>query len=167
MGGDSNHRPLCLRLSIDYTFVKPQHIVVTIFFLLRFKYDKSKVEKYQLALIMSLGNLWVANSTGHLGADRLADLLQQCVGVPVESTFSCNFSVMHCIKKHCHKPWFDVDCRIVKCELRLWLKANPDSHTIKHQETKLKNLLKRKKISWKTVKAQHMCMFAKVDVFSF
>jgi hypothetical protein len=41
----------------------------------RFKYDKSKVKEYQLALIMILGNVWVVDSIGHLGADRLADLL--------------------------------------------------------------------------------------------
>ncbi len=46
MGGDSDHRSLRLQLSIDYTFVEPQHIVVTNFFLPRFKYDKSKVEEY-------------------------------------------------------------------------------------------------------------------------
>jgi hypothetical protein len=41
----------------------------------RLKYDKSKAEKYQLTLIMSLGNLWVVDSIGHLGANGLADLL--------------------------------------------------------------------------------------------
>jgi hypothetical protein len=45
-GGDSDHRPLRLWLSIDFTFVEPQHIVVTKKFLPKFKYDKSKVEKY-------------------------------------------------------------------------------------------------------------------------
>ncbi len=29
MGGDSDHRLLRLRLSIDYSFVEPQHMVVT------------------------------------------------------------------------------------------------------------------------------------------
>jgi hypothetical protein len=33
----------------------------------------------------------------------------------------------------------------MKHELKLWLKANPDSHIAKQQENKLKNLLKRKK----------------------
>ncbi len=76
MGGNSNHRPLHLRLNIDCNFVEPQHMVVTKkFFLPRFNYDKSKVEEYQLALIASLGNLWVSDSIGHLGADELADLL--------------------------------------------------------------------------------------------
>ncbi len=46
MGGDSDHRSLRVWLSIDCSFVEPQHIVVTKKFLLRFKYDKSKVEKY-------------------------------------------------------------------------------------------------------------------------
>jgi hypothetical protein len=68
-------------LSINYSFVEPQHMVVINFFLPRFKYDKSKAEKYQLALTANFGNLWVANSIGHLGANGLVDLLQQCVGV--------------------------------------------------------------------------------------
>ncbi len=75
MGGDFNHKPLRLWLSIDYTFVEPQHTSVTKKFLPRFKYDKSKVEEYQLALTTSFGNLWVANSTRHMGADGLTDLL--------------------------------------------------------------------------------------------
>ncbi len=57
MGGDSDHRPLHLRLSINCTFVEPQHTIVTKKFLPRFKYDKSKVKQYQLALTTSLGNL--------------------------------------------------------------------------------------------------------------
>jgi hypothetical protein len=70
-------------------------------------------------------------------------------------------------ERHCHKPWFDADYRIAKCELRLWLKANFDSHVAKHQESKLKNLLKRKIIFWEITRAQHMCALAKVDVLSF
>jgi len=98
----------------------------------RFNYDKSKVEEYQLALTPSLGNLWVADSIGHLGADELANLLQQCVGAAAKSTFGNKSSGRSYRKRHCHKPWFDVDCRIAKCELRLWMKANPNSHAVKH-----------------------------------
>jgi hypothetical protein len=36
-------------------------------FLLRFKYDKLKVEKYKLALRASLGNLWVVDRLGIWG----------------------------------------------------------------------------------------------------
>ncbi len=64
MGGDSDHRSLPM-----------------------FKYDKSKAKEYQLALTTNLGNLWVVESIGHLGVDGLADLLQQCVGAVVKSTF--------------------------------------------------------------------------------
>jgi hypothetical protein len=120
--------------------------VVTKKFLPRFNYDKSKVEEYQLALVASLGNLWVVNSIGHLGGDKLVDLLQQCVGATTKSTFGNKPSGGSCRKRHCHKPWFDVDCRTTKRELRLWLKANPDSHVAKHQESKLKKLLKRKRL---------------------
>jgi hypothetical protein len=89
------------------------------------------------------------------------------VGVATEFTFGNKLSGGRCLKKHCHKPWFDVDCRIAKREQRLWLKANPNSHVTKHQESKLKNLLKRERISWETIRAQHMCTLTKVNVFSF
>jgi hypothetical protein len=147
MGGDSDHKPLRLRLNIDCSFVEPQHTVVTKkFFSPRFNYDKSKVEEYQLALITSLGNLWVADSIGHLGADELADLLQQCMGATAKSTFGNKSLGRSCRKRHCHKPWFDVDCRTAKRELRLWMKANLDSHAAKHKKNKLKILLKRKRL---------------------
>jgi hypothetical protein len=55
----------------------------------------------------------------------------------------------------------------MKRELRPWLKANHDSHAVKHQPSNLKKLLKNKRICWETARAQHMCMFAKVDVLSF
>jgi hypothetical protein len=137
VGGDSDHMPLHLRLSINCTFVEPQHTVVTKKFLPRFKYDKSKVEQYQFALTTNLGNLWVANSTRHLGVDGLTDLLQQCVGAAAESTFGNKLSGGRCKMRHCHKPWFDADCCITKRELTLSLKANHDSHAAKHQQSNL------------------------------
>jgi len=79
-------------------------VVTKKFFLPRFNYDKLKVEEYQLALTTSLGNLWVVNLIGHMGADELADLLQQCVGVAAKSTFGNKSSGGSCRKRHCHKP---------------------------------------------------------------
>jgi hypothetical protein len=78
------------------------------------------------------------------------------VGVATKSTFGNKSSGGSCRKRHCHKPWFNVDCRTTKRELRLWMKANLDSHTVKHQKNKLKNLLKRKKNFWEIARAQHM-----------
>jgi len=84
----------------------------------RFKYDKSKVEEYQLALIASLGNMWVVDSIGHLGANGLVNMLQQCMGVATKSIFGSKHSRGSYRKKHCHKPWFDADCHTTKHELR-------------------------------------------------
>jgi hypothetical protein len=89
------------------------------------------------------------------------------MGAIAESTFGNKPWGGSYKKRHYHKPWFDIDYRTMKCELRLWLKANPDSHVAKHQESKLKNLLKRNKIFSKTIRAQHMCAFAKVDALLF
>jgi hypothetical protein len=47
------------------------------------------------------------------------------------------------------------------------VRHNPDLHDVKHHESKLKILLKRKKMFLKTIRAQHMCALAKVDAFSF
>jgi hypothetical protein len=63
-------------LNIDYNFVELQHTVEIKKFLPRFKYDKLKAEEYQLALVANLGNLWVVDSIGHLGADGLVDHMQ-------------------------------------------------------------------------------------------
>jgi len=76
MGGDSDHKLLRLRFNIDCSFVEPQHTIETKKILTRFKYDKSKVKKYQLAITMSLRNLWVVDLIGHLGVDGLTDMLQ-------------------------------------------------------------------------------------------
>jgi hypothetical protein len=70
MGGDSDHWPLRLWLSIDCNFVEPQHTIVTKKILPRFKYEKLKVKKYQIALTASLRNMWIVDLIGHLGADK-------------------------------------------------------------------------------------------------
>jgi hypothetical protein len=63
-----------------------------------------------------------------------------------KSTFGNKPSRGSCKERQCHKLWFDVDCRTAKHKLKLWLKTNLDSQAAKHQESKLKNLLKRKGI---------------------
>jgi hypothetical protein len=40
-------------------------------------------------------------------------------------------------------------------------------HTTKHQESKFKNLLKRKRFFWEIARAQHICAFDKVDALLF
>jgi hypothetical protein len=62
------------------------------------------------------------------------------VGVAIEATFGSKL-LGGCYKMHhYHKPWFDADCRIAKRELRLWLKANHNSHVAKHQQSNFKKL---------------------------
>jgi len=68
---------------------------------------------------MSLGNLWVVDSIGHLGVDGLINLLQQCMGAAAKSTFGRKPLGRSCKEKHYHKPWFNSDYCTVKRELRL------------------------------------------------
>jgi hypothetical protein len=89
------------------------------------------------------------------------------MGVATKFAFGNKPSGGSCRERHYHKPWFDIDCHTTKHELKLWLEANLDSHAAKHQESKFKNLLKRKIIFWETTRAQHMCVLAKVDALSF
>jgi hypothetical protein len=67
------------------------------------------------------------------------------VGAIGKSTFGNKPSRGSYKERHCHKSWFDANYRTTKCELKLWLKADPHSHATKHQTSKLKKLLKRKK----------------------
>jgi hypothetical protein len=89
------------------------------------------------------------------------------MGATVESTFGSKLSGRSYRKRHCHKTWFNIDCLAMKHELKLWLKTNPDSHAAKHKESKLKNLLKKKIFFWEIVRAQHICVLAKVDALLF
>jgi len=95
---------------------------------------------------MNFGNLWVVDLIGNLGVDELVDT---CVGVVVESIFGNKPLGGSYKKRHCHKPWFGVDCYITKHGFKLWLKVNHNSHATKHKENILKNLLKRKRFFWK------------------
>jgi hypothetical protein len=56
------------------------------------------------------------------------------VDVAVESIFGNKPLGGSYKKRHYHKPWFDANYCTTKCELRLWLKANPDSHAVEHQK---------------------------------
>jgi hypothetical protein len=66
------------------------------------------------------------------------------VGVTTKFTFGNKPSRGNYRERHYHKPWFDADYRTTKRELKLSLKTNFDSHAVKHQESKLKILLKKK-----------------------
>jgi hypothetical protein len=73
-----------------------------------------------------------------MGANELTNLLQQCEGAVAEFTFGNKFLGGRCKMWHCYKPWFDADCCIAKQVLKLWLKANHDSHAAKHIKKCLK-----------------------------
>jgi hypothetical protein len=60
------------------------------------------------------------------------------MGVATKSTFGNKPLGGNYKEKHYHTPWFDINYGTLKHELRLWLKANLDSHNAKHQEIKLK-----------------------------
>jgi hypothetical protein len=62
------------------------------------------------------------------------------VGVAAKFTFGNKPSRRSYREKKYHKPWFGANYCITKCELRLWLKANPNSHAAKHQENKFLKL---------------------------
>ncbi len=79
------------------------------------------------------------------------------MGVVTKSIFGNKPSGGSCKERHCHKPWFDTNYRITKRELKLWLKTNPDSHAVKHQESKLKIYQKGKEFS-KNLQELNICV---------
>ncbi len=88
------------------------------------------------------------------------------MGVATKSTFGSKPSGGSCREKHYHKPWFDTDYCTTKRELRLWLKANPDSHAVIHQESKLKKFIKKEKIFLRNYKSStYVCAYQGGCVF--
>ncbi len=81
------------------------------------------------------------------------------MGATIESTFSSKPSRRSCRERHHHKPWFDADYRTTKRELKFWLKTNLDSHAAKHQESKLKNLLKMNFFLGNYKSSTYVCTF--------
>jgi hypothetical protein len=69
--------------------------------------------------------------------------------------------------QHCHQPWFDTECRNKHKEVSSYAKLHPDNHLAREWKKQLKQLLRRKKRTYKKLQGQQLCALAKTDPANF
>jgi len=98
--------------------------------------------------------------------DMVVQLLHDCIcnvvvavhGYPATRTSTT---------QHRHQPWFDTECRNKHKEVFAYAKLHPDSHLACKRKRQLKQLLRRKKCTYKKLQGQHLCALAKTDPANF
>jgi len=66
-----------------------------------------------------------------------------------------------------HQPWFDTECRNKHKEVFAYTKLHPDNHLARERKKQLKQLLCRKKRTYKKLQGQQLCALAKTYPASF
>jgi hypothetical protein len=69
--------------------------------------------------------------------------------------------------QHRHQPWFDTECRSKHKEVSAYTKLHPDNHLARERKKQLKQLLRRKKCTYKKLQGRQLCALAKIDPASF
>jgi hypothetical protein len=71
------------------------------------------------------------------------------------------------ITQHRHQPWFDTECRSKHKEVSAYAKLHPDSHLAHERKKQLKQLLRRKKRTYKKLQGRQLCALANTNPTSF
>jgi len=69
--------------------------------------------------------------------------------------------------QHHHQPWFDTKCHKKHKEISTYAKFHPNNHLAHKQKKQLKQLLHRKKHTYKKLQGQQLCALTKTDPASF
>jgi hypothetical protein len=69
--------------------------------------------------------------------------------------------------QHRHQPWFDIECRSKHREVSAYVKLLPNIHLAHEGKKQLKQLLRRKKRTFKKLQGRQLCALAKIDPASF
>ncbi len=69
--------------------------------------------------------------------------------------------------QHRHQPWFDTECRSKHKEVSAYAKLHPDNHLARERKKQLKQLLRRKKHTYKKLQGRQLCALAKTDLVNF
>jgi hypothetical protein len=92
-------------------------------------------------------------------ADMAVQLLQDCICNVVAARASTS--------QHHHQPWFDIECRNKHKEVFAYAKLHLDNCLAREQKKQLKQLLRRKKRTYKKLQGRQLCALAKTDPSSF
>jgi hypothetical protein len=133
--------------------------------MIRFKYNPSFADEYCTQLQHSLSiDIDVLHLQDML-ATNLVEFLHNHICNVANNVFGQKqpASAHH----HCHKPWFDTECRVEKRHVMTFLKDNPESEFARTLQRNLKQLFKRKKRTYEKLRGMHLCKMAKTDLAGF
>jgi hypothetical protein len=99
-------------------------------------------------------------------ADMAMQLLHDCICNVVVVVHGCP-AARTSTTQHRHQPWFDIECRSKQKEVSAYAKLHPNSHLACERKKQLKQLLGRKKRTYKKLQGRQLCALAKTDPTKF
>jgi len=131
----------------------------------RFKYDASKCTQYCQHLQQQIAQC-IAQMNDTNNVDMVMQLLHYCICNAAATVHGCP-AARTGTTQHRHQPWFDIECRSKHKEVSAYAKLHLNSHLAREWKKQLKQLLHRKKCTYKKLQWQQLCALAKTDLTSF
>jgi hypothetical protein len=118
----------------------------------RFKHDANKCTQYCQHLQQQ-----IAQCTAHMSdtnnADMAVQLLHDCICNAVTAVYGC-LAARASTTQHRHQPWFNIECRSKHKEVFAYAKFHPNRHLARERKKQLKQLLRRKKRTYKKLQGR-------------
>jgi len=80
--------------------------------------------------------------------DMVVQLLHDCICNAAAAVHGCP-TARTSTTQHRHQPWFDIECRSKHKEVAAYAKLHPNNHLAHEWKKQLKQLLRRKKRTYK------------------
>jgi hypothetical protein len=133
---ESNHRPLALRLVVQFSTSASTFDKNTPSPMIRFKYNPAFADEYCTQLQHSLS---IDTNVLHLQdmpTTNLVEFLHNHICNVANDVFGQKQPPS--THRHCHKPWFDTKCRVEKRHVMTFLKDNLESEFAQTLQKNLK-----------------------------
>jgi hypothetical protein len=156
--------PFSLNLQLPWQHVSPT-ILDSRADIRRFKYDASKCTQYCQHLQQQIAQC-TAQMSDTNNVDMAVQLLHDCICNAAAAVHGCP-ATRTSRTQHRHQPWFDTECRSKHKEVSTYAKFHPNSHLAREWKKQLKQLLRRKKRTYKKLQGRQLCALAKTDPASF
>ncbi len=162
---ESDHRPLVLRFVVQFSTSASASDNNIPSPMIRFKYNPAFANEYCTQLQHSLSIDTDVLHLQDMPTTNLVEFLHYHICKVANDVFGQRLppSAHH----HCHKPWFDTECRMEKRHVMTFLKNNPESEFARTLQRNLKQLFKRKKRSYEKLRGMRLCKMAKADPAGF
>jgi hypothetical protein len=133
--------------------------------MIRFKYNPAFADEYYRQL---QHNLSIDTDVLHLQdmpATNLVEILHKHICNVANNVFGQKQPPS--AHRHCHKPWFDTECKVEKRHIMTFLKDNLESEFARTFQRNLKQLFKCEKRNFEKLKGMRFCKMAKADPQDF